>query len=285
MAGVPQIIDQIVQFTGATTSDWADVLVPVPDKMIVITDDGSVKRGNGTTLWVDLPILFNVDTIINYGTQLVGKANANHVHTMDSITGLTNALDSKVPAVVYAGDMETLLAAMQNKASHADLADAIANAVTNVNSPVAIALASKLDITTYDANMTTLEATISGKADRVNGVIVGPLLQNERTTSYDNGTASSGTVTIDTANGNVQRLQMQIGGNVTLGFTWPTTGDSIVLLRMINGGSGTLSIPNVQFLAGDGSFQSTPNAGLQATGTDLILFMHLSGTTYAKVIR
>lgn len=283
MAGTPQIIDQIVQFTGATATEWADVLIPIPDRMMVLDADGNIKRGDGVTLWVDLPVLFNADVIAEYATELISKAPLDHYHTISAIEGLTNALDA-------------LSAAIATKASSAEIEAAIADAVTDPSSAVVTALNEKVGTATYNADQASLiaavngkvstatfNATISTKADTTGAILIGAAIKDERLIQYDHGTVSSGTVVINTADGNVQRLQ--VGGNLTLTFTWPSSNDSTVLLRLINGGAAALTIPSVSFIASDGMFQATPNASLQPSGTDFIVVMRLGGVTYAKVIR
>jgi len=84
-------------FHKGTRAEWNNVNIPVPDGMIVIDyDTTGVKRGNGQSLYADLPELFRISDLITIFDTLETKADKIHSHTMSSISDLTTlARDSK----------------------------------------------------------------------------------------------------------------------------------------------------------------------------------------------
>lgn len=100
-------VDMITQFSSGTAAEWNNVLVPVPDRVIVIAvDTGDVKMGDGIRLYVNLPLLFNLKSIVSLRADLdtaelniqdilnalerindiLGElAQANHTHTFSQI--------------------------------------------------------------------------------------------------------------------------------------------------------------------------------------------------------
>lgn len=95
--GIPQIIDQVTQFFGGTDAAWNNLDVPVPDKLVVIASDPPyiVKKGDGVSLYRDLPVLFHAEELLDLGVQLAGKAPLNHTHAIADIVNLAATLAAK----------------------------------------------------------------------------------------------------------------------------------------------------------------------------------------------
>jgi len=146
---LPSVIEQVVQIVGATAADWTSTTQPLPNNVLVIAmDTGDVKRGNGVALYSDLPVLFNVNDIVEFMTLLAGKAPLVHTHSSSSITDLASLLTGKsdtghthtvaqLPEVATAlNDRPTttsLNAALALKADKADIAFAPAAVVSSFN--------------------------------------------------------------------------------------------------------------------------------------------------------
>lgn len=117
---------------------------------------------------------------------------------------------------------------------------------------------------------------------------VGGIYQNLSAVRADKGTVSTGTVTFNLANGNVQRLQ--VGGALTIALSgWPTAGNhAAIKLNIVNGGSAAIAWPTIQWIQKDGT--STTNIStylsnigrnaLQTSGLDeFVLWSDDAGTT------
>lgn len=182
----------------------------------------------------------------------------------DAIADLTNTKTTLAAVqAVYDPVLTSLGEILATKATVAQVTEAINAAVGDPTSAVQTALNTKLN--------------------KTNDSLTSPLVKDERLVSVDKGTVTSGTVTFKTADGNVQRVQ--IGGAVTFAFEWPTTGDSALILRIVNGGSATVTINGILFIASDGTTQPAPNVALQASGVDLMVLLRIGGLVYGKVIR
>lgn len=113
-------------------------------------------------------------------------------------------------------------------------------------------------------------------------VIQSAKLQDPRYARVDRGAASSGTVTFDVSAAPVQ--QLTVSGSLNIAFSgWPSDTAGL-MLRIVNGGAGTLAWTGVNFVRFDGLTQSTPTRTLQASGTDWIAVWRDNGTVYAKVV-
>jgi hypothetical protein len=83
------VIESLFQATGALQSDWDSIELPIPSGMVVLaTDTGNVKIGDGVTLYGNLPIAFNLTAIATFQTLLNGKANLIHTHQQSDIINL-----------------------------------------------------------------------------------------------------------------------------------------------------------------------------------------------------
>jgi hypothetical protein len=143
---VPATIESLTQFFGGTAAVWNNIATPVPDKMIVIAlDTGDIKRGNGIALYSDLPILFNVNDIINIQASLAQKAPIVHQHPLNDLPQVVSALGQKSDV----GHTHSLAQLPEVQTALALKAD-----TTAVNS----ALAQK-------ANTTDVATSLSGKMD------------------------------------------------------------------------------------------------------------------------
>lgn len=125
---------------------------------------------------------------------------------------------------------------------------------------------------------------LSGKLDRIGGTTKGV------TASYrDKGTISSGSVLIDFADAECQRVQA--GGDITLALGWPASGMlAEVLLEAVNFGGKTITWPALRWVKADGSkttIASSNGITWQTAGVDFVLIWTRDGgaTTYAKVMR
>jgi hypothetical protein len=110
-------------------------------------------------------------------------------------------------------------------------------------------------------------------------------------TFFDKGTVSSGTVTLDFAQAQTQRVQ--VGGALTLAATnWPvaSAGLFVGVLELVNGGAFTLTWPSIRWVLADGTFTTSFSANtvtLQAVGTDFVTLWSRDGgaTVYGRIIR
>jgi hypothetical protein len=97
---MPVIINSITQFVGGTDDEWLSLDSILPNKMTVIAlDTGYVKRGDGTKTYAQLPVLFNINDIVDIGVQLQNKADLVHEHEITAIVGLVDALNGKAASV------------------------------------------------------------------------------------------------------------------------------------------------------------------------------------------
>lgn len=124
---------------------------------------------------------------------------------------------------------------------------------------------------------------VPGPLDMGGNTFKSPKLQDARHSFLDKGTVASGTVTFDGSAGAVQRLQ--VGGALTIAFTNMQNVDvSAIQLRVVNGGSATITWPTMSFVKADGTTQASPTRTLQTSGTDRILVWSEGSTLMAKVI-
>ncbi len=114
-------------------------------------------------------------------------------------------------------------------------------------------------------------------------------VQTETLSVFDNGTATSGTVTLNRANGTKQKLT--VGGNITIAYTGFTPGKySELELQLVNGGAFTVTWPaTVKWLVGDGTSSNTfanMLVTLQAASSNWILTWSEDGgtTVWGKAI-
>ena len=90
---IPSVIEQITQRIGASAADWEATTQPVPNNVLLVAmDTGDVKRGNGVALYADLPVLFNVNDVVEFMTLLAGKADIGHIHVAANISDLNTIL-------------------------------------------------------------------------------------------------------------------------------------------------------------------------------------------------
>lgn len=114
------------------------------------------------------------------------------------------------------------------------------------------------------------------------------------TGQVDKGTVGTGTVTFDTSASDFQRLQ--VSGNLTVAFSnWPTSGtEQAVLLKMVNWGSATITMPTINWQLPAGGFTTTfstylaaiGRTALQTSGVDWgVFWSDDNGTTvYGKLV-
>ena len=137
---------------------------------------------------------------------------------------------------------------------------------------------------------TTPSTTDSTKLPLAGGNLTGAV----NNTQIDKGTVSTGTVTFTQSGGNVQRLQ--VGGALTIAVSgWATMGIfSDILLRLVNAGSATVTLPTINWINPDGTLTTTfatyltaiARPALQTSGVDFMyLFTLDAGTTiYGKLL-
>lgn len=108
----------------------------------------------------------------------------------------------------------------------------------------------------------------------------GGIYQNLAAVRTDKGTVSTGTVTFNLADGNVQRLQ--VGGALTIALSgWPTAGNhAAIKLNIVNGGSATITWPAIQWIQ-DGTSTTNistylSNIGAESTHCRQVVLMNLS---------
>lgn len=76
----PQTINSMIQFTGATGAVWNNLTTPVPNGIVTVeSDTGILKRGDGVTLYANLPIFFNLSTLVTLMGNTVQKTAGNAV--------------------------------------------------------------------------------------------------------------------------------------------------------------------------------------------------------------
>lgn len=59
-------ISAVVQYQNGTASDWSETTTPVPLGMVIIASDtGEIKMGDGETLYASLPVLITIKRILS----------------------------------------------------------------------------------------------------------------------------------------------------------------------------------------------------------------------------
>lgn len=87
-SGTPATINAVIQFSGATGATWSNLTTPVPNGLITIESDTKVmKRGDGVTLYANLPVFFDLNSLITLMGNTVHKDSALAV-TGDLVAGL-----------------------------------------------------------------------------------------------------------------------------------------------------------------------------------------------------
>jgi hypothetical protein len=104
------------------------------------------------------------------------------------------------------------------------------------------------------------------------------------------GTESSGTVPLNRAANNWQ--QVTVAGSLTFSITnWPSGANYVDMhIQLINGGSGTITWPTINWKKTDGSgtYATTPAlAGItfQTSGVDWITIWSIDGATYYAEVK
>jgi hypothetical protein len=102
------------------------------------------------------------------------------------------------------------------------------------------------------------------------------------TTQTDDGTATSGTKTLDTQASIKHKLTN--GGDFTLAFSnWPASGVyREVEIQLINGGAHVITWPTINWLKGDGTVSttfSTMGVTLYSSGTNTVVIWTTDGGT------
>ena len=70
----PAAINAVIQFTGATGAVWTNLTTPIPNGLVTIeSDTGIMKRGDGVTLYANLPLFFNLSTLTTLMNNTVQK--------------------------------------------------------------------------------------------------------------------------------------------------------------------------------------------------------------------
>lgn len=94
------VIQHLLQQVGPRPIDWNNLTIPLPSGVVVFEHEtGAVKMGDGESLYAELPVLFNLNDIVNIMATLAGKAPMVHTHNIADVTGLQTALDGKAPSV------------------------------------------------------------------------------------------------------------------------------------------------------------------------------------------
>lgn len=100
-------VEAITQFVGGTAAEWNNVLVPVPDRVLVIAiDTGEVKMGDGVRLYVNLPVLFNIQQIITMRTELTAVQAVIGTDPSVNLPDIQAALDQLVAQVENLADAD-----------------------------------------------------------------------------------------------------------------------------------------------------------------------------------
>jgi hypothetical protein len=149
------------------------------------------------------------------------------------------------------------------------------NGSNGANGTAATITVGTVDDVAYGMPATVTNSGTSGAAILDFEIPAGPTGEAGVATFYDQGTETTGTITIDRSLGEVHRVQ--VGGNITLAFSnWATAGTySEILLEIVNGGAHTITWPTLTWLTSGG----TPPS-LAASGTDfVVVFTRDGGTT------
>jgi len=120
------------------------------------------------------------------------------------------------------------------------------------------------------------------------------LLRDTALVYVDKGTVGTGTVTFNYSTGSCQRLQ--VSGALTIGLSnFPPTGNlGVMQLELVNAGSATVTMPDINWIKLDGTFTTSISTylsnisrnTLQTTGTDFIMIWSRDGgtTVYGKIL-
>ena len=87
-----RLINAVTQFVGGTQAVWNDITLPIPEGLVVYAvDTTALKLGDGSTLYADLPVLFNLNTLTTklsgFRTQLSSDTTLYVVQSGSDITG------------------------------------------------------------------------------------------------------------------------------------------------------------------------------------------------------
>lgn len=156
--------------------------------------------------------------------------------------------------------------------------------------------ASKVDLLAEKARAITAETQIHAILDGINSTGSKTFQGGQFNTVVDKGSVSFGTVTFNLTEGNVQRLQ--VSGPVRLELSgFPPSGVfADLLVELVNGGSYTVTLPNVNWIMpsnGEPAESFTEylldigrdNGILKSNGSDFLYFKTTNGgvTVYGKI--
>lgn len=99
MSGSIRLIKGSTQFTNSTRTEWNASTVPLGDGLFAIeTDTGNVKVGDGHTLFVNLPVLFNMNEIISMAAtvQIMAGTIATLQSRIDELLAIIDTLNTDV---------------------------------------------------------------------------------------------------------------------------------------------------------------------------------------------
>lgn len=82
--GTPIALNAVVQLTD--TSSWLSLTVPVPINFITFDSvTGNVKRGDGVTLYANLPVLLNLNQLISLATTVADLMSGTQPYVQESL--------------------------------------------------------------------------------------------------------------------------------------------------------------------------------------------------------
>jgi len=173
ISGAPNltVIDAITQFVGGTQAIWNDITIPVPQGLIIYAVDTTVvKIGDGITLYVNLPVVITLNTVLTQLSQLSNELTINDVNQAIS-TALTNspALGGTPTAPTpTTGDNSTNIsttAFVTNAISIAALAGSAGITETQLQSFITTALSNYVTTTMLATSLSGINGTITPLMD------------------------------------------------------------------------------------------------------------------------
>lgn len=302
MSGKP--VSLFVQTLPVYGSALSDLDAPIPVNVFIVEPDGSVRRGDGISLYQQLPVLCNVSTIVSMVGDVDDAKSAIadflQCFTIDTSTNVVNYTNRPTvggtqvrlttDAITIANDTVTNA---QLKTTNSGVIKGRLSTGSGVVEDIPL---SQLRLALTVPTLPSAAAGDVGKAllltnsdgtYALTNTLTGFTFKNEKLTYKAQGTLSGGTTTINYSDGSWHTMTISSGASVTLNLNFDANSATTMLLEIIGGGSGTVSFnPVVNFVTSNGTFQTTPNDALQASGgRDFIAVWQANGVRYGKVMR
>lgn len=267
------VIDAMTQFVGGTQAVWNDITIPVPSGMVVYAvDTTAVKVGDGTTLYVNLPVVFTIDAIITLAAQMTtlsGEVStlSGQMSNLENTAAVTTAINSAISAA-FAGSPSLGGTPTTNTPPTGDNSNKIPTTAFVATAIANLAL-------TMDAGVTPTQLVGYINAALNNAALTG-------TPTAPTPTFNSNNTDIATAEFVVQ-ASGNLAGVTTLAASTVLTAANIgkLFVDITTGSASVFTLPALNTIRGGGAlaFMTTNFNGctIQCPGADLVAVGGLAG--------